>query len=233
MQERKRKIIDLTGPLVEGTQMYGGVYCKHLWLKHVPLQISTVYTFREGAPCLLHEFRFDGECGTHIVAPGEFYEPKKWLNEMPLESFIGDAVIVDVPKKGGEAITADELEKALDEADYKNGEIVLVHTGWGDAPEVYKRWFTRDYVLRGPYMTNEAAQLVVRKNIKTFGSDMTMLDIYTSPDWKPYRTLAGGDVCFIEALVALNLPPKRFLFVALPLSVPTVSFPVRAIAIIE
>jgi kynurenine formamidase len=83
-------------------------------------------------------------------------------------------------------------------------------------------------------MTNDAARLIVEKGVKTFGFDMTMVDIYTSPDWKPSFTLAAGGISVIMALVALNtIPKQRFLIAALPLNIQTVSFPIRVVAIVE
>jgi len=81
--------------------------------------------------------------GTHVDAPYHYGkksegEPARTIDEIPLEWFYGDGVILDFRhKKRGETITVKDLKEALEKIAYtiKKGDIVLLMTGadkyWG------------------------------------------------------------------------------------------------------
>ncbi len=50
--------------------------------------------------------------GTHIDAPGHVVENTPLLDEIPLSSFFGTGVVVSIPKKKWEVVTAADLEAA-------------------------------------------------------------------------------------------------------------------------
>ena len=45
-------------------------------------------------------------CSTHTDAPAHVIEGKPFIDEVPLDRFYGTAVVVDIPKKKWEVITA-------------------------------------------------------------------------------------------------------------------------------
>ena len=80
--------------------------------------------------------------GTHIDAPAHVIEGTPFLHEIPLGAFFGTGVVVSIPKKKWEVVTAEDLEKASNVGpQIRSGDIVIVNTGWhhtyADSAEYY------------------------------------------------------------------------------------------------
>jgi len=78
-------------------------------------------------------------CTTHTDAPGHVVENTPFIDQVPLRSFFGTAVIVSIPKGKWEKIMPADLEKA--EPRIQKGDIVIVNTGWhkywGDSQQYF------------------------------------------------------------------------------------------------
>ncbi|WP_017627280.1 cyclase family protein [Nocardiopsis chromatogenes] len=107
--------------------------------------------------------------GTHIDAPGHVVENTPLLDEVPLSSFFGTGVVVSIPKKKWEVVTAADLEAAAPEI--RPGDIVIVNTGWhhtyGD---------NSDYYAYSPGFYKEAGEWFADKGVKAVGTDTQALD---------------------------------------------------------
>jgi len=84
--------------------------------------------------------------GSHIDAPEHNVKGGKQVQDLPLETFAGDAVIADlrhlVP---GKAITAEELERAVGTV-IRRGDRLLLRT------DVNKTYMIDDWMKRSPYL---------------------------------------------------------------------------------
>ncbi len=178
---------------------------------------------------------FDGEEGTCLIAPGTGNEGYPFVEDIPLEDLCGGARLLYIPKRGGEAVTADEVKNAIDETGYEKGEILLLRTGWGDSPEIYANWYNKEYVIKTPVLRKEASQFIADLGVKTFGTDMSLLcSVYTAEedDWMAYRFLDRKMINIILCLINLNeIKKSKFTFCGLPLKVEMPNCPIRAIAI--
>ena len=68
--------------------------------------------------------------GTHCDAPFHFFADGKPIDEVPLETYVGPAVIIDLrAKPSGSAVAPSDLESDLDRI--QPGLIVLLNTGRG------------------------------------------------------------------------------------------------------
>jgi len=68
--------------------------------------------------------------GTHCDAPFHFFADGKPIDEVPLETYVGPAVIIDLrAKPSGSAVAPSDLESDLDRI--QPGSIVLLNTGRG------------------------------------------------------------------------------------------------------
>jgi len=82
-------------------------------------------------------------------------QPK--LDEIDLNDlYEKDTVILDIPKEAEESVTAEDVEEAFNKADYREGDWVIVHTGWGDNQRYFE--LGDDYALKSPYYSGEAAK---------------------------------------------------------------------------
>ena len=231
------KIIDLTGPLHEGTQALAAPalrYMEGFGDVHKPVRLEVRCTYKQYG-CSLMAIEFDGEEGTCLIAPGTGNEGYPFVEDIPLEDLCGGARLLYIPKRGGEAVTADEVKNAIDETGYEKGEILLLRTGWGDSPEIYANWYNKEYVIKTPTLSKEASQVIVDLGVKTFGTDMSLLCSVQSAeeeDWMAYRVLDQKMINIILCLINFNgIKKSKFTFFGLPLKVEMPNCPIRAIAI--
>jgi kynurenine formamidase len=189
--------------------------------------------------------------GTHVDAPYHYGKesegkPAKTIDEVPLEWFYGDGVILDFRhKKPGELITVKDLKEALKEIGYiiKPGDIVLLMTG------ADKHWGSSKYLNVHPGLSREAVLWLVKKGVKVIGTDAWGLDRAFSAIAKEYKETKNGKIiweahfagiekeyCQIEKLANLDKIPKPYGFkvAAFPVKIKGASGGwTRAVAIIE
>ena len=107
--------------------------------------------------------------GTHIDAPAHVVQGTPFMDEVPLPYFFGTGVVVSIPKKKWEVITAKDLENARPKI--RRGDIVIVNTGWhkyyGDNSHYYGY---------SPGFYKEAGEWFVERGVKMCGSDTQALD---------------------------------------------------------
>lgn len=123
--------------------------------------------------------------GTHVDAPWHYGpavdgEPARTIDELPLDWFAGEAVVLDFTwKEPGTEIASTEVEAQLEEIDHElsDGEIVLIHTG---ADEY---WGTSDYLTEFPGMSAEATEYLLDRGINVIGIDAYGFD-------KPFEVMA-------------------------------------------
>lgn len=117
--------------------------------------------------------RFGTHNATHLDAPYHYNstiggERAQTIDELPLDWFFAPGVVVDfTAKEDGDAVTAGEIEAALDAAGHtlRERDIVLVRTGrdaFYDAP---------DYMARGPGVTAEATRWLFERGVRVMGID--------------------------------------------------------------
>jgi len=69
-----------------------------------------------------------------------------------------DACIVDLPVSASNAITSEEVERAVLASSMQKGDAMLLHTGWGDNERYYS--LGDDYVLTSPWLSSEGAEKI-------------------------------------------------------------------------
>ncbi len=159
--------------------------------------------------------------GTHLDAPYHFFADGKTLNEIPLERFVGEAVLVDCVGKH-DAIHVADLEPFSQ--NISSCSRVIIRTGWD-------KWFGREEYFRDyPVISADAAEWLAERQIWLLGVDIPSVD-----DWKAedaHVALLKAEVVIVESLVNLTkITQPIFYFAALPLSIKDADgSPVRAIA---
>jgi kynurenine formamidase len=188
--------------------------------------------------------------GTHIDAPWHYHpvsegRKAKTIDEVPVEWFYGDGVVIDMRhKKPGELITVEDLKKALDKISYriKPFDIVLIMTG------ADKLWGSVDYWTKFPGMGRESTLWLCEQGVKVMGIDAAGWD---RPFWAMVeefkktgdRSVIWGahfagiekEYCQIEKLTNLDLLPHYgFKVACFPIKIKGGSAGwVRPVAIVE
>lgn len=183
--------------------------------------------------------------GTHLDAPIHFAEGKHKMDEIPLRSLVGPAVVVDISNACG--ANADCLLMPQDIADWegRNGRlpdnsILLVRTGWGKHWGDKKAYLGTDKAgdtanLHFPGISREAAELLAKeRKIDAVGIDTASLDHGPSKDFIAHRVLNGANIYGLENVANLDkLPATGATLIALPIKIKGgTGGPTRIIAIL-
>lgn len=189
--------------------------------------------------------------GTHVDAPWHYTpvsEGKKarTIDQMPLEWFFSDGVVLDMRHKpNGSGITVNDLKKALAKIDYKlkKSDIVFIQTG------ADKYWGKEEYYNAGCGMTRESTLWLINQGIKVMGTDAwgfdrpfwaIKKDFQKSGDdsiiWGAHYVGIEKEYCHIEKLANLDkLPhPSGFKVACFPIKISKASAGwVRVVAIFD
>lgn len=132
---------------------------------------------------------------THLDAPFHFFADMATIDEIPLDRFVGEAVICNldgIPPRHG--ITIDDLKPYEDKI--KKESIVLMYTGWSP-----KRGYSKEYYNDWPYLTGEAATWLLEKGIKGVGIDgLSMGGWYEGTGRPCHEILLSNNIWLLEEL---------------------------------
>ena len=194
-------IIDLSHIVDSSVAIYPGdpefSSCPHLTLSADGVNVSRI--------------SLGSHTGTHVDAPYHFIEDGKKIDEIPLSTFVGPAVVVDLTAqelgrelREREAIQWADLQKYEDAMRATKDAILLLRTDWS------KYWSTPRY-FDHPYVSVEAARRIVESGIRlvgidTLSPDETILDEVEAAK-HPYafhKIVLGAGVVIAENLTNLD-----------------------------
>ncbi len=163
--------------------------------------------------------------GTYLDSPFHRFEDGHDLSQLELTSLADlDGVVVRHDHKGGREIGP----SAFADMDVK-GKAVLVNTGWDG------KWKTDRYFEGHPFLTKEAAELLVDRGVVLVGIDSYNIDDTADLSRPVHTILLRAGIAIVEHMCNLHqLPPAGFKFFATPVKVKGFgTFPVRAFAIVQ
>jgi len=155
----------------------------------------------------MEEIAMATHTGSHLDAPLHRIAGGASIDQLPLESFAGPALIADLRGMApGAAITpailAGKLSGSLE------GKIILLATGWGD-----RRARNDEWLYQSPWVNPEGAQWLVEQKIRGIGIDHYSIGGMGEENAETHRILLGAGLWILEEL---HFPPEAF---ALPLPV--------------
>lgn len=175
---------------------------------------------------------------THADAPLHVDASGTDIADMPLESWIGPAAVLDltsVPPDG--AIDARLLAAAG--GHLQKGEIALLRTDWEARVDVT----TEEFWTTAPYVTRDGAEWLAEREVRCVGYDFPqdhpirgIVDggpPADAADFVTHDVLLRHGVAMVEYLAGLRqIAAERTFFVALPLRLEAIDgSPVRAVAL--
>ncbi len=163
-----------------------------------------------------HKLEISVHAGTHIDSPMHFLDTKQYISQLPLDTFIGEGVVLDV--RG-------ETEIDIKEQYYstvKENSIVLLYTG-------KDKVFGKEEYYKHPALTIKFAEFLIEKKVKIVGMDMI------SPDEYPFEIhtkLFKNNILIIENLTNLEklFEFRKFEVIAFPLKIKADSSILRVVA---
>ncbi|GBC69521.1 Kynurenine formamidase [archaeon HR01] len=164
--------------------------------------------------------------GTHVDAPYHFSPEGVGIDEVRPEKLVGEAVVADLHGvEELELITLERFLKSLS-TEVREGDIVLVRTGWdryvGDSK----------YVKSYPGLSREVAEYLVDRRVSALGIDTPNPDHPQDSTFPVHNTLLPRNILIIENLANLgSVSGRRIRFIGLPLKLKGLSgSPIRAVA---
>lgn len=156
----------------------------------------------------LTEFNSTVHSGTHCDAMGHYIEGGLLIDELALDYYVGQAVIVDVGVDDSRELPA----SILDSKEIKKGDILIFRSGFS------KYWKMEKYIEDYPYLSKELAERIVDLGVKSLGID------FLSPDAVDkdhvHKILLGAKIPIIENLTNLDkIDTNRFFFSAAPINI--------------
>lgn len=213
-----KKYIDLTHRIEENMPVFPG---------DPPPEIREVTTL-ENDTYSVQSIRFHNHIGTHLDAPSHFIEGGMTVDEIPLESLIGRAVILDYTHKGkSDLITKEDLQAHK----YRilPGSRLLIKTGWDI------NFTSEAYYENYPCLTREAAEYLVQLKIRLLGTDTPSPSPLDDPGQAIHTTLLAAGIVILESIKNLTLIDRNQCQVIV-LSPPIKGFsgaPCRVVAVLE
>lgn len=211
------RYIDLSHRIEPGMPVYPGTEGPEI----------VVATTVEAEGFLEHKLTLFSHTGTHIDAPAHLLADGATLDELPLETFVGSAVVVDARLAPGATIGIEALlpfASQIAESDF-----VLLCTAWD------RFWGAAEYFGRFPVLSLEAAEWLAAQNLRGVGVDAISIDPVDSFELPVHRVLLGAGLISIENLTGLEpLIGQRVGFSCFPLPTRHADgSPVRAVAAVE
>jgi kynurenine formamidase len=195
----KYRVIDLSYELVPGERKIDGRYLHGKALFDRPTEVQEFIAY--GAR--MHFVQGQTHSGTHVECPYKYAEGGPDFVDMPLTTFMGEAVACDFTyKQGGEGVTIDDFRQF----GVKEGDIVL---GWCRA----------ETLSNIPYITNEAIDWLIETKVKMLVIENMRYSppgTPTGPGDSDCRLLLAG-IPMVDAPLGLNqIKKRRVFFMALP-----------------
>ncbi|MDP3035200.1 MAG: cyclase family protein [Methanobacteriaceae archaeon] len=176
--------------------------------------------------------------GTHIDSPYHFYSDGRKIDEITLDELIGPLNLIDVTNslykpidildtsKDVLKVKKENSNKEINVSELKNikkGDILIVKTNWS------KNWGLSNYFTQNPYLSEEAAEFLIEKEISGLVIDAPSVD--TLGKTIIHEKLLLNDIWIVENLKNLELIPQNsenLEFFCIPLSIECEASPVRA-----
>jgi len=194
----KVRLVDLSKKLQPGIKQHDGTYMHGNELRRLELR---EFIFG-GDNTYMSWVEIETHIGTHVEGPSHYLKEGKDIASIPLENFIGKAMIVDLTHKNtNEPILPEDLEGI------KNRDIVLMFAS--------KNYNDNER----PYISPETAEYLYEKGIKLLGIDDS-IRVEAPDSMATHDLLLKNDVPIIEGLDNLQeLKKQRFFFIGFPLKI--------------
>ncbi len=164
-----------------------------------------------------HNLKIGMHTGTHLDLPAHMLDDQRYISEIPLTDLNGRALLFNAV--GEKVITVKKEYKELIE----KGDIIIISTGFAE------KYGFQEYYTEHPVISDELAELFIKKEIKILGFDLP------SPDRSPFQIhhkLFKNDIFILENLCNLDKLPelKSFKFFLFPLKIKAEAAPCRVAA---
>lgn len=189
-------LLDISLPIEPGMIIYEG---------DPTVQVSPYFQMGGGDAANVSLLSLGSHTGTHVDAPAHFLDGARTVDELPLETLVGPALVASVGAK--RLIGRRDLDLLP-----LQGHTRLLFKTRNSALWALGR-FARDYVA----LDLEAARYLVEQGIRLVGIDYLSIESYDAPGHPVHRLLLGAGLIILEGLNLTGVDPGVFELLCLPL----------------
>ena len=191
------RFYDVTVPLSNELPTYAG---------DPGIEIRDWKSLAKGDSANLSVINFGAHTGTHVDAPAHFIAGAAKVESLPLDSLIGECVVIEVP----------EENLVIDEA------FVTAHVPVGSIRVLFKTrnsefWKTTQFHTDFTYLDLGAATWLSDQGAKLVGIDYLSIERFKSPGHEVHHALLSKGIVILEGLNLTGVPPGRYELICLPL----------------
>lgn len=194
------QIIDISVPISDQTTVYPGDPRARIHWPSVSHQ--------KGNDANVGHFAGTLHLGTHVDAPWHFIRGGKKIHEMPLETWIGPAEVIDFTAIE-DCIADIDLDTANVPADAKR---LLFKTRNGRRDYWHESW-NPDFI----FIDESAAQWCRNRGVILVGLDYLTIDPPSEPTFPSHLVLLGSGIVILENIVLRDVAPGRYNLHAAPI----------------
>ena len=192
------KLYDATLPIHEKMVTFPG---------DPPFKIKPFFQRQQGDSFDLALMSLGTHLGTHVDPPAHYLAGGATVDEIPLESLVGPALVLDM--RGRSQVDQQALAKA------PLGDHVRVLFKTDNGPRLLEPSFHEDFV----HLTEDGARYLVQKNVRLVGNDYLSIERYQNPGAPVHHILLKAGVVVVEGVDLLEVPPGVYEIYCLPLKI--------------
>lgn len=230
-----RARLDSTWDVGEVIDLSGGIYngMWHMRPPYPPVEIKEIPLVGNfnivDYNVYAQEVRLPVQASTYLETAAHIYPEREKIDEVPLETLMPSAVVLQIPRGPEELVTADDIEAALAATGemVRPGDALLLATGW------HRHWDEPDFMTRSPHFRYSAVEWVVEHGCSILGSDAAnWSDLAEKPSFFPM--FFQSRTMLLAPLVNLTaVPAARVRLIVAPLRIRgAVASPCRVLALV-
>ncbi|HJO96031.1 MAG TPA: cyclase family protein [Victivallales bacterium] len=179
-------------------------------------------SFKQKDPYTLSKLSMSSHTGTHVDSPLHFIENGNSIDEIPIDNFILNAIVVEIKNK--REINAKDI-KSLN---IKETSALLFKTDNSEKNLINNNTYDSNFV----YIAPSAAEICVEKKIKLIGIDYLSIDGDKNHLFESHKIILGNNIIILECIDLQKVPAGEYKLICLPLKIKGgEASPVRAILI--
>lgn len=179
-----------------------------VWPSDPPVKLTSQAHESRDKSHIIHltNIEMGSHTGTHIDAPWHFIPDGRRLNQIPLDTLVGEATIFEITgarsigKAAVEKLRLDGVERVLFKTDNSQH--------WNDGR------FFEEFV----YLEPDAAEVLANRGVKLVGIDYLSIDKFKSEKHPTHFVLLGRNVVIVEGLNLSGVAAGTYHMSALPLN---------------
>jgi arylformamidase len=201
------KLHDISRPIYTGMPNWPG---------DTAAEFKLVATMAQGSSCNVGRLHLSVHTGSHADAPFHYNQNGAKIDEVPVETYVGPALVVDI--RGQTTITIDLLA-AYDFS--ATPRVLFKSDSWPDPAVFPPTW---------PLMSADLPAWLAGRGVKLVGLDVPSVDHRWSKDLEIHHILDAAGIVILENLDLRAISPGIYELIALPLKIKAGDgSPVRAI----